>query len=196
MTVSSRSCCSRKAPTCSRTTKDKALRRGIPLYLRAYPKQMRPTLFNQKANKLYRGDCLSILERLDAESVDLVYIDPPFFSNQYYELIWKDRGDRFAFEDRWKGGIQHYTEWMLERITKLFDVLKPTGSIVVHLDWHAVHNVKVEMDKLPVGKFRNEIIWHYTNKLGTGGNVLDRQHDTMLWYTKSQDGSHLFNALY
>ena len=71
---------------------------------------MRATLFNQEANRLYRGDCLSVLERITPESVDLIYIDPPFFSNQYYELIWKDRGDRFAFEDRWRGGIQHYVE--------------------------------------------------------------------------------------
>jgi DNA modification methylase len=156
---------------------------------------MRPTLFNPKTNRIYRGDCLSVLDKIEPESIDLVYIDPPFFSNQYYELIWKDRGDRFAFEDRWKGGIQHYVEWMMERITRLFDVLKSTGSIVVHLDWHAVHYLKVEIDKLPVGKFRNEIIWHYTNKLGTGGNVLDRQHDSLLWYTKSKEGNHTFNAL-
>jgi DNA modification methylase len=158
--------------------------------------EARTTLFNQKTNTLYRGDCLSILDRIERESVDLVYIDPPFFSNQYYELIWKDRGDQFAFEDRWKGGIQHYVDWMMERITRLFDVLKPTGSIVVHLDWHAVHYIKVEMDRLPVGKFRNEIIWHYTNKLGTGGNVLDRQHDTLLWYTKSKGSDYTFNPLY
>lgn len=156
---------------------------------------MRATLFNQESNRLYRGDCLSILDRITPETVDLVYIDPPFFSNQYYELIWKDRGDRFAFEDRWKGGIQHYVEWMMERITRLFDVLKPTGSLLVHLDWHAVHNMKTEMDKLPVGAFRNEIIWHYTNKLGTGGKVLDRQHDTILWYTKTAVGDHTFNPL-
>lgn len=156
---------------------------------------MKASLFNQHTNMLYRGDCLTVLDRITPESVDLIYIDPPFFSNQYYELIWKDRGDRFAFEDRWKGGIHHYVEWMMERITRLYDVLKPTGSFLVHLDWHAVHYLKIEMDKLPVGAFRNEIIWHYTNKLGTGGKVLDRQHDTILWYTKTDTGDHTFHPL-
>lgn len=158
-----------------------------------------PSLFGQAQNSLYRGDCLGIMDRIEPASVDLVYIDPPFFSNRYYELIWRDEGERFAFKDRWKGGMQHYIGWLTERISRLFDVLKPAGSMIVHLDWHAVHYVKVEMDKLSVGKLRNEIIWHYTNKLGTGGSVLDRQHDTLLWYTK--DGrdvgaSYTFNALY
>lgn len=170
----------------------------IPKNRRARPapvEEIKRTLFNQKTNVLYRGDCMSVLDRIPRESIDLIYIDPPFFSNQYYELIWKDRGDKFAFQDRWKGGIEHYVEWMMERITALVQVLKPTGSIVVHLDWHAVHYIKVEMDKLPEGKFRNEIVWHYTNKLGTGGNVLDRQHDTMLWYTRTRDNQYTFNPL-
>jgi len=147
-------------------------------------------------NVLFRGDCLSILDKIEPESIDFIYIDPPFFSNRFYELIWEDEGERFAFEDRWRGGIEHYTDWLMERITRLFDVLKPTGSFIVHLDWHAVHYVKVKMDKLPVGTFRDQIIWHYTNKLGTGGNVLDRQHDTLLWYTKAAGNEYGFNPLY
>jgi len=153
------------------------------------------SLFSDQAtNVLYRGDCLSILDKIEAESVDFIYIDPPFFSNRFYEIIWEDEAERFAYADRWRGGIEHYTDWLMERISRLFDALKPTGAIVVHLDWHAVHYVKAAMDKLAKGKFRNEIVWHYTNKLGTGGKVLDRQHDTLLWYTKSND--YTFNPLY
>lgn len=147
-------------------------------------------------NILCRGDCLSILDKIENASCDLVYIDPPFFSNRYYELIWKDEGERFAFADRWRGGIQHYVAWLIERITKLYDVIKPTGSLLVHLDWHAAHYIRLEMDKLPIGKFRNQISWHYTNKLGTGGKVLDRQHDILLWYTKTSDANYTFNPLF
>lgn len=152
-------------------------------------------LFSHWDNALYRGDCLSVLDKIPSRSVNLVYIDPPFFSNKYYELIWRDEGEKFAFADRWKGGIEHYVGWLMERVRRLADVLKDGGSFVIHLDWHAVHYMKVAMDRLPGIRFRNEIIWHYTNKLGTGGNVLDRQHDSLLWYTKG-DTAHTFNALY
>ncbi len=65
-------------------------------------------------------------------------------------------------------------------------LLKPTGSIYVHLDWHASHYVKVEMDKIfGYDNFRNEIIWAYS----TSGRPKDRfphKHDVILCYGKSE----------
>ena len=52
-------------------------------------------------------------------SVDLIYIDPPFYSQRYYETIWGDDAERFAFDDRWRGGIQTYINYLAERIRKL-----------------------------------------------------------------------------
>ena len=43
-------------------------------------------------NRLILGDNLEVMKRLEAESVDLIYLDPPFFSNQNYEIIWGDEG--------------------------------------------------------------------------------------------------------
>jgi site-specific DNA-methyltransferase (adenine-specific) len=51
-------------------------------------------------NKLLLGDNLSILQGMESESVDLVYLDPPFFSNRNYEVIWGDAGEVRSFEDR------------------------------------------------------------------------------------------------
>ena len=108
-------------------------------------------------NHLYRGDCLNVLDRIEDESIDLVYIDPPFFSQRYYENFWREDAERFAFEDRWKGGIQTYLNYLIERIRKMYGKLKPTGSIYVHLDWHICHYVKVEMDKIfGYNQFLNE----------------------------------------
>jgi DNA modification methylase len=59
----------------------------------------------QTVNKLILGDNLEILKQLDSESVDLVYLDPPFFSNRTYEVIWGDAGEVRSFQDRWSGGI-------------------------------------------------------------------------------------------
>jgi DNA modification methylase len=52
-------------------------------------------------NRLILGDNLEILKSMDKESVDLIYLDPPFFSNRNYEVIWGDTGEIRSFQDRW-----------------------------------------------------------------------------------------------
>ena len=88
-------------------------------------------------NRLIFGDNLEILKNMEKDSVDLIYLDPPFFSNRNYEAIWDDTGEIRSFQDRWAGGISHYIEWLKERVEEMHRVLKPTGSIFLHCDWHA-----------------------------------------------------------
>ena len=142
-------------------------------------------------NHLLWGDNLHVMRGLPSESVDLVYIDPPFFSNRVYNVIWGDEQERRSFDDIWEGGLDGYLIWLNARLYEMKRLLKPTGSIYVHLDWHASHYVKVEMDKIfGYDNFRNEIIWHY----GLGGfNVkhwFPRKHDVILYYAKSKDSHH------
>lgn len=140
-----------------------------------------------KTNSIYCGDCKDTLNDFPDECVDLIYLDPPFFSNANYEVIWKDGYEVRAFEDRWKGGIEHYISWMEERIRECHRVLKPTGSIYLHCDWHASHYLKVMMDRVfGYRNFQNEIVWHY----GLGGSSpkrWQRKHDNILFYTKSEE---------
>jgi DNA modification methylase len=58
-------------------------------------------------NTIYTGDCLDVLQKFPEKSVDLIYGDPPFFSNRHYEVIWGDGFELRASEDRWKGGIEN-----------------------------------------------------------------------------------------
>ncbi|MDR0564703.1 MAG: hypothetical protein LBG78_07210, partial [Azoarcus sp.] len=88
-------------------------------------------------NQLILGDNLEILKTLESESVDLIYLDPPFFSNRNYEVTWGDTGEIRSFQDRWAGGISHYIEWLKERVEQMRRILKSTGSIFLHCDWHA-----------------------------------------------------------
>jgi len=67
-------------------------------------------------NTIYCGDCKDVLRHFPEKSVDLIYADPPFFSNRRYEVIWGDGYELRAFEDRWKGGISNYVAWMMERV--------------------------------------------------------------------------------
>lgn len=65
-----------------------------------------------KTGVIYRDDNLARLKKLPAASVDLIYLDPPFFSNRTYEVIWGDESEIRSFQDRWKGGIGHYIGWI------------------------------------------------------------------------------------
>jgi site-specific DNA-methyltransferase (adenine-specific) len=139
-------------------------------------------------NRLILGDNLEILKGMECESVDLIYLDPPFFSNRNYEVIWGDAGEVRSFQDRWAGGIDHYIEWLKERVEEMYRVLKPNGSLFLHCDWHARHYIRAEiLDKLfGLNNFVNEIIWHY-NTGGKGKSAFLRKHDTIFWYAKSKE---------
>lgn len=135
---------------------------------------------------LYCDDNLERLSTLPKDSVDLIYLDPPFFSNRVYEVIWGDEAEVRSFEDRWEGGIQHYIGWMQERLVELRRVLSPTGSLFLHCDPHASHYLKMMMDSIfGWGQFQNEIVWKRTASKGLMTSRLASNHDTILAYRGS-----------
>ena len=175
-------------------------------------------------NSIICGDCRDkIRQYIPGGSVDLIYLDPPFFSGKNYDLIWdggnkntirsfedtefykkvcgnpecgKDFPEGYLFcpycgtsvdkaKDVRKNDIEAYIGWLKVRLQECYRVLKPTGSIYVHLDWHASHYVKVMMDEIfGYGNFRNEIVWCYSNS-GRGKKEFAKKHDTILFYSKS-----------
>lgn len=147
-------------------------------------------------NVIYCGDNLDVLGRhVDDDSVDLIYIDPPFNTSRHYEVFWGEAGERRAFNDRF-GDAMTYIEWMRPRLRELHRVLKPTGTLYVHCDWHVSHYLKVELDRLfSFENFVNEIVWWYENKPQDGRKKLfPRDYDSILVYAKNQ-GRQVFHPL-
>ena len=135
-------------------------------------------------NRLIWGDNLHIMRQLPTNSIDLIYIDPPFFSGRQYNVIWGDNNELRSFNDIWEGGLDGYLIWLNARLYEMKRLLKPTGSIYVHCDWHASHYIKVEMDKIfGYESFQNEIIWHYETG-GASKKRFSRKHDILFWYTR------------
>jgi DNA modification methylase len=139
-------------------------------------------------NKLILGDNLDVLKTLPDGCVDLIYLDPPFFSNKKYEVIWGDGGEIRSFEDRWAGGIDHYIAWLKERVEQMHRVLKPSGSLFLHCDWHANAYIRVHiLDKIFGEKnFKNEIIWSY-KRYTAASKKFQNLHDTIFYYSKSDN---------
>jgi DNA modification methylase len=136
---------------------------------------------------------------MDSDSVDLIYLDPPFFSNRNYEVIWGDKGEVRSFEDRWSGGIDHYIAWLKERVVEMHRILKPTGSIYLHCDWHADAYIRVYiLDKIfGENNFQNHIIWKRKGAVGQSNsksNHFGYNIDSILFYSKSRKNN--FNTLF
>lgn len=144
-------------------------------------------------NAIFFGDNLHILRALPSNCIDLVYIDPPFFSGRNYNQIWGDDNEVRTFYDIWEDGLPSYLVWLNARLWEMRRVLKDTGSIYVHCDWHASHYIKCEMDKIfGYENFLNEIVWCYKER-GISRNSFNRKHDIILFYCKKK-GEHKFNC--
>ena len=114
-------------------------------------------------NRLFWGDNLHVMRMLPSNSIDLIYIDPPFFSGRDYNVIFGDQNEIRSFTDIWEGGMPTYLVWMNARLLEMKRLLKSTGTLYIHLDYHASHYVKVELDKIfGHDNFRNEIVWKRT----------------------------------
>jgi len=138
-------------------------------------------------NLIYCGDSKDILLRFPDKSVDLIYADPPFFSNKAHEIIWKNGAETKVYEDRWKGGINVFIEWMEPRIAQCHRVLKDKGSMYLHCDWHANAHLRILMDRIfGDTNFQNEIVWYYKGA-GVSPKRWARRHDAILFYTKGKE---------
>lgn len=146
-----------------------------------------------KPQTIYCGDNLVMLKEIPSESIDLIYIDPPFNSNRNYEVFWGDTQEKRAFNDRF-GDAKAYIDYMRPRVTELYRVLKKTGSFYYHCDWHASHYVKIMLDEIfDSNFFRNEIIWKRTTA-HSDSKTFGNTHDSIFFYTKSE--KFIFNKLY
>jgi DNA modification methylase len=143
-------------------------------------------------NRLFWGDNLHVMRQLPSESIDLIYIDPPFFSGKQFNVIFGDQNELRSFSDIWEGGLPGYLIWLNARLYEMKRLLKKTGSIYVHCDWHASHYIKQEMDKIfgyggneaKGPGFKNEIIWRYSWGIHVDTRW-NRKHDVIFMYTKS-----------
>ena len=129
------------------------------------------------------------MRRLPDASCDLIYADPPFNLDRQ---LGKAGVDNYGYTDRHKDGLKGYLTFLEPRLLEMHRLLAPTGSLYVHLDWHAVHYAKVLLDGIfGIENFLNEIIWQYR----TGGRPARwfmRKHDTILLYAKTT-GRHTFH---
>ena len=156
-------------------------------------------------NMLALGDNKDFMEWLIkkkdmAGKVNFIYVDPPFFSGADYMAEVRISTQKIklqgiktkAYKDTWQAGMEEFLTMLTSRLLLMKELLAEDGGIVVHMDWHAVHYVKIIMDEIFGEKnFVNEIIWTYKSG-GVSKHSFAKKHDTLLYYSKSKN--HYFNA--
>ena len=144
-------------------------------------------------NKIYHGHCIEKLKEIEANKVDLIYFDPPFFTQRKHSLSNKDNSKTYEFDDKYNS-IEEYLELVENVLAQSKRVLKNTGSVFLHCDKTASHNIRVVMDKVFGGEnFQSEIIWSYKRWSNAKKGLLNA-HQVIFFYSKTQDFK--FNTLY
>ena len=135
-------------------------------------------------SEVLHGDCLAVVGGLAAESADLVYVDPPFFTQKTHSLVTRDRATKFEFTDKWKARGE-YIEFLRARLVQFRRVLKTTGSLFFHCDTNASHHIRCLLDEVfGEAMFRSEIIWHYRRWSNSQRSPLP-SHQTIFFYSKT-----------
>jgi site-specific DNA-methyltransferase (adenine-specific) len=141
---------------------------------------------------LHHEDCLTVLESLADESVDLFYIDPPFFTQKVHALTSRDGLSRYSFSDLWSSRKQ-YGEFLVQRLQECHRCLKRTGALFFHCDENAGHIARLILDDLfGADNFRSEIIWSF-RRWSNSKKGLMPSHQTLLFYSRSIEFK--FNAM-
>lgn len=144
-------------------------------------------------NTILHGDCFEKMELIDKNSIDLIYLDPPFFTQTKHKLQNRERTKEFSFNDTWIDD-NSYAKFLEQRLSLMQGLLKETGSIFVHCDKSGEHMVRAVLDKIfGVKNFQSEIIWSYKRWSNSKKGLLPT-HQNIYFYSKSKEFK--FNMMY
>ena len=142
-------------------------------------------------NSVIQGDCLEILRQMPDEQVDLVYLDPPFFTQKTQTLKSKSRHE-YRFDDTWDN-LEAYLEFLRLRVIEMRRVMKASASLFFHCDRNASHHIRLLLDEIfEADNFLSEIIWTYRRWSNSQRNLLP-SHQTIYMYAKTDN--YTFNTL-
>ncbi|MBA3820933.1 MAG: site-specific DNA-methyltransferase [Deltaproteobacteria bacterium] len=142
----------------------------------------------ESADRIRCGDGLHEAARWADGTFDAIYIDPPFGTGN----VQRGRGHHYS--DR-ADDPDAFVAWLSPFLVESRRVLAPHGSLFVHLDYRAVHYVKVALDRL-FGRDQlvNEVVWCYAVG-GKSRRGFARKHDTILWYARTRDWAFYPDAI-
>jgi site-specific DNA-methyltransferase (adenine-specific) len=142
-------------------------------------------------NRIIKGNCIDVLKGVESETVDLVYFDPPFFTQKVHRL--QSKKQKYEFPDSWDS-LDDYLLVIENCLIECKRILKDTGSVFLHCDKTASHYIRVVLDKVfGINSFQSEIIWTYKRWSNSKKGLLN-SHQNIYFYSKSKNFK--FNQFY
>ena len=154
-------------------------------------------------NRLVLGDNLAVMAALLPElegKIQLIYADPPFFTNRRFPArVGRGEDSRRpqdwqladGYPDHWPS-LNAYLDMLYPRLSMMHRLLSPQGTLYLHLDWHANAYARLLLDEIfGPDRLLNEIVWLYHGPSPIR-SAFNRKHDTILVYTKSD--AYTFNV--
>lgn len=135
-------------------------------------------------NKVFRGDCLDVLKSVQPDSINMVYLDPPFFTGRKHTSSTRDGSKRYSFDDIWQHSTE-YLDFLAERLFLCRRAMRSDASIFFHCDHNSAHIARQALDLVfGADNFQSEIIWSYKRWSNAKKGLL-QQHQNILFYSNS-----------
>ena len=147
------------------------------------------------AERILAGDCISIMQGLPAESVDMVFADPPYNLQLSGELLRPNQSKVEGVEEDWDrfDGFQSYDKFTREWLKEARRLLKPDGSLWVIGTYHNIFRVGAALQDLGFWML-NDVVWRKTNPMPNfRGRRFTNAHETLIWCARDKDSRYRFN---
>lgn len=144
-------------------------------------------------NRIIHGDCQEILKEVRSDQIDMIYFDPPFYTQRTHSLKTRDNSKTYEFDDKFNS-LREYLELIENVLIQCERILKNTGSVFLHCDKTASHHIRVVLDKVfGYDNFQSEIVWSYKRWSNSKKGLLN-SHQIIFFYSKTKDFK--FNTIY
>lgn len=144
-------------------------------------------------NQILQGHCGDLMKDIETSQIDLVYFDPPFFTQKAHTLSDRFTAKTYAFSDRFDS-LGEYLSLIEETLVQSKRVLKETGSVFLHCDRTASHHIRIVLDKVfGEQNFQSEIVWSYKRWSNAKKGLLN-SHQIIFFYSKT--ANFKFNPIY
>jgi modification methylase len=146
-------------------------------------------------NQILAGDCIETMKALPANSVDMVFADPPYNLQLSGELHRPNNSRVDGVENDWDkfATFADYDAFTHDWLSAARRILKPTGSLWVIGSYHNIFRVGATLQDLGYW-ILNDIVWRKTNPMPNfRGKRFTNAHETLIWCAKDETAKPTFN---
>ena len=146
-------------------------------------------------NKVICGDSIEEMNKMQPNSVDLIFADPPYWMRTEGVLKRVEGTDFDGCDDTWDkfDSLEDYEDFTKKWLSACHRILKPNGSIWVIGGMQCIYTIGSTMQDLGFWLV-NDVIWHKKNPTPNFmGTRLNNSHETLIWATKSKKSKYTFN---